>query len=390
VVEVRVPVSYRARADEFLSLILHTPIDPSFPQERARRYAQAMHDQPALISSLTWCLEALGKPALPFMRDLYDAPEIAARMGVLRAAVGLQDARAAVSLQALARTGPPLVRADAIRMLGRLDAGPTVDLALRDLLTERELDIRVAAYEALAERAETIAKNQRWLEQARSGTGVLVEDPEVARRQRIALAGDTIQGVRRLVIADKFLLDIIPAGDPLIYITQQGTPRIAVFGEHVELPRPSLTSVWSGRLMVAADTPTDDIRLYYQGDAGPGVSGKPGNSVVELIAFLAHTPSPEHPDPGLGMSYAQVVGALYALQQTGGIPAAFATEEDKLLTMLLKASQTPDIEERPETPDDRPSLRVYEPVTPVPKTPGPPEKPTLVEPLPPRTSSTRP
>ncbi len=391
VIDVRVPRQYRDRAGEFLDLLLHTPIDMSFPQERARRYVQAMEEQPGLVGNITWCLEALGQPAVPFVREVYDSPELATRLGALRAGVGLQDARAAASLTDLARTGPPGIRSDAILMLGKLDAGPTVDLALRNLLAEEELDIRVAAYEALASRAEKIAMNRRGLSRRATSATLVVSEPQTERLDRIALAGGAIQGVQRTVIGDKFLLDQVPAGDPLIYITQQGTPRVTLLGANLDLPRPLLVSAWSGRLMLAADSPTDDVRVYYRDPRTErATTGKPGNTLPELVKFMAHTPTPEQPEPGLAMTYSEVVGALYAIQQAGGVQAAFATEQDRLLAVLLKSSQAPGVEERPETPGDEPALRVYEPVQPAqPQTP--PEKPTLVEPLPPRTtSSTKP
>lgn len=385
-IEVRVPASYRDRAGDFLELVLHTSIDQSFPQERARQYAAALEAQPALARNLTWCLEAMGKPAIPFVRELYDSPELAARLAALRAGVGLGDPRAAAPLKELARAGSPGIRTDAITLLGRLDAGPTVDLSLRELLSERELDARVAAYEALADRAQTMEINRRLIAMARGGMEpIAYERLDVGRLDSLSIAGDTIQGVRRTPIEGKFLLDEVPVGEPMTYITQQGTPRIALFGPDLALPRPMLASIWSGRLMLAADSPTDDIRLYYRDSrTGRAWSGKPGNTLADLIRYMARTPTPERPDPGLGMTYSDVVGALYALQRAGAIPGAFATEEDRLLASLLKAAATPDVPERPESQTDAPALRVYEPVTPAaPEQPA--GKPRLVEPLPPRT-----
>ncbi len=392
IIEVEVPRAYRDRAGEFLELLLHTPIDQTFPQERSRRYVQAMENQPALVGDVTWCLEAMGKPAIPFVRELYDSPELATRVGALRAGVGLQDARAAASLTDLARSGPAGVRSEAIRLLGKLDAGPTVDLALRDLLVEEELDIRVAAYEALAYRAEQIALRRRGASASPTGATVVVQYPETERQNRVALAGDTIQGVRRSVIPRKFMLDEVPVGDPLIYITQQGTPRVTLFGGDLALPRPILVSIWSGRLMLTADSATDDVRVYHLDPrTGQATTGKCGNTLPELVRFMAHDPSPERPDPGLSMSYSEVVGALYAIHQAGGVQVPFATEEDRLSAVLLKASQAPEVEERPETPGDEPEFRVYEPVQPKAEPARPLEKPSLVEPLPARTtSSTKP
>ncbi len=385
VIEITVPAAYRDKSDEFLRLLEHTQIDRSFPQEYAKRYTEALRTQPGLSENLSWCLQALGRPAIPFLREMYDSSEVIPRMAALRAGAALGDPRAADPLKDLARSGPAAVRSEAITLLGKLDAGPTVDLALRDILSDPILQYRVAAYEALADRAERV-QMRRWMAEleARPATARIVQvGSTLGHLDRIEMAGDSIQGVRRIRVPGKFILDIVPAGDELIYITQQGTPRIVLFGSSIELNRPLLMSAWSDRLMISAESATDDIRLYYRDlRTGRGAAHKPGNSLENLIRFMAQQPSPEDPRPGLGLTYSEVVGALYAIQQAGGVNAAFATEQDKLLAAVLKASESGRIEDRPETGHDAPELVVYDAVKARPAAPE--EKPSLVEPLPPR------
>ena len=59
-----------------------------------------------------------------------------------------------------------------------------------------------------------------------------------------------VQGIRRQSIgADpqnpKFILDLVPEGEPLIYITQSGLPRIVLFGSNLKLRRPMSVVAWS-------------------------------------------------------------------------------------------------------------------------------------------------
>jgi len=68
---------------------------------------------------------------------------------------------------------------------------------------------------------------------------------------------------------------------------------------------------------------------------------------------MARTPSRFNPDPGLGFSYSEVVGALQALQNAGAIEAAFATERDRLAAELLAAGDQLEVEIRPVAPGDR-------------------------------------
>lgn len=372
-VEVTVPREYRDRASEFLSLVEHIQIDQSFPQEYARRYAEALKSQPELGDDLAWCLQALGPAALPFVRDLYEYPELVVQLAALRAGAGLDDPRAAEPLRKLAAGGLPVARTEAIRLLGRLEAGPKVDLALRDLLAERELTIRVGAYEALAKRAET-AQIRRAIEQwsrASPTVRVVTSYDSYIANARMSLDGSSLQGVERIVVptADrrgiKFVLDLVPAGERLIYVAQQGRPRIVLFGTDLALRRPVLVSAWSDRLMLAADTPSDSHRLMYRNVDGYQVyRGKVDADVADLVQFMARQPTPEDERPGLGMTYSEVVGAIYALQRAGAIDAAFAVEEDQLRARLFQAAERATPLERPETKEQAEKLRVYDAVEP--------------------------
>lgn len=420
IINVAVPSAYRERSQEFLKLLTYTRIDQSQSAEYARQYVDALKAQPFLADELSWALQALPqKAALPFLRDLYDSPQEIERRAALRAGAGLGDPLAAPALKQMAREGPPLIRADAITLLGRLNAGPTVDLALQEQLSSDILTIRVAAYEALAGRAERV-QVRRWLalQEQRAGGGLDPMQDNV--RARLELPGDTIQGVRRRSIEGKFLLDIVPAGQPLIYVSQQGRPRIVLFGPDVELRRPLLVSAWGGeqaagdgstpsestetppgtptklpRLMLVADSPTDEIRIMYRypdridpsGDVIPGriVTSATKPDIASLVEVLARKPSPDDPRPGFGMTYSEVVGAIYAIQRQGGTTALFAVEDDVLKRRLLQATNATTVEERPETEGDKGSLLVYEPVErpegatePVKQN----DKPSLVVPLP--------
>lgn len=394
-INIRVPAMYTEDPETFVNLLRYTRTDPSLPQEHAQNYIAALKEQPGLADELSWALRALGKPAIPFLRPLYEDPEIGPRMAALRAGAGLGDARAAEPLKELATSGPPTVRTEAIALLAKLDAGPTVDLALRDLLSVSELDVRVAAYEGLARRAEAVQMARLAAYRAAQPTAARIATPDadLHLRAMMQFPGGTIQGVARRPVEGKFLLDVVPAGEPLVYVTQQGRPRIVLFGEQLTLTRPTLVSIWSDRLMLAADTSDDDIRLYYRPlRGGKAIQSRIGPSVAEFVEFLAHTPSPEDPRPGLGLTYSEVVGALYAIHQAGGIDAAFATERDRLLAELLKANQETFQQERPETPRDRPDLEVFQ--APVPKpgdAPAPKsDTPPLVVPLDPRPPGEKP
>jgi len=316
-------------------------VDPSMPDEYARQYAESMRSMPALATDLRWCMQALGKASLPFLVPLYDYSELAPRMASLEAGAGLGDPRAVGPLVDLAHRAPAAVRVQAIRLLGDMPANPQVNVALRDLVTDPVLEVRVAAYEGLRSRGDTMIKQ------------VKVEE-----------SADRL----------KFMLEVVPGGEPMVYVTQQGDPRIVLFGGPaageknsgkyggIRVSRPLTVTMWNNQLMLDAEV-TGEIRVFYHNPRQPRASTYSAtDSLAELVEFLGHTPTPEEPRPGVGLTYSQVVGVLYEMcpraARSGETPkppavaAMFATEEDRLKAEIYEAMQTTALADRPETQTD--------------------------------------
>jgi hypothetical protein len=344
---IRVPFEYRDRADEFIRLLQATRIDQTMPQEWACRYTEELKRQPELAEPLTWCLRALGEMAIRSgcVHPMYEYPEIGPRLAALEVGAKLGDARVAPYLRDLAFTGPPAIRTAAIDLMGDMVTNPQVGLALRQLLDAEELDIRVSAYEALARRG----------------------DPLIERRP---VGPDANR--------PKFYLELVPASKPLIYVTQQGQPRIVLFGGRVIgdnansllLNRPILVSAWNDRFMLEAESPNDTVRLFYADSrttapgAVPPTQMEISDKLIDLIYLMSHKPTPEDPAPGLNMTFSEVVGALYEIQRQGGTRALFATESDRLGAAVYQAARSTVIEDRPLTTEGESSSQKiisYEP-----------------------------
>lgn len=323
-IALRVPAMYRDKPGEFLTLLRHTRIDQSQQQEFAKRYVEEMKKQPELAPDIAWCLRAIGKPAVPFLAPMYDYPEFTPRMAALEAGAALDDPKAVPALRELASSGPPGFRARAIKLMGDMRGSPKISLALREMVNAPELDVRVAAYEALAARM----------------------DPTI---DRVAVGDDPLR--------PKFYLDTVPANDPMIYVTQQGQPRIVLFGgapgrEPLKLTKPLIVSAWSDRLMLTAENERTPIRLMYRDTrTNTLVQQQVPDSAAQFVQFLAHKPTPEDPAPGLNFTYSEVVGALYEVHHQKGIPAVFAREQDRLQAEVILAANATRVEDRPETAD---------------------------------------
>lgn len=379
-IAMHVPLRFRDRPAEFLNLIRYLQIDQSSPEEYARRYVEGLKSDPGLAEPLSYCLEAIGEKAIPFLRPAYEYPERLPKMAALRAGARLGDVQAAEPLVKLAQSGSASDRIDAIKLLGTLEAGPTVDLALRRLLAERELVVRVAAYESLAKRSERsqLARMVATIQSRTQVPGQEVSWSQLELLSQASLSGG-VQGVRRSLMPGKFVLDLVPGGDPMIYITQQGRPRVVLFGDPL-LIRPLLVSAWSDRLLIAADSQSDPVRLYYRNPRSEEVLQTTVTPILaSLVPLFAHKTTPEDPTPGLDLTYSETVGALYAIYQAGGTAANFATERDMLLAELTTAAMSPETKDRPETPKDKEEVVIFDQPVLTPKdTPAAPQGPQIV------------
>ncbi len=368
----RVPRAYTDRPAEFIELVRHTRIEQVMAQEYARRYVEELKNQPALATDIGWCLRALGKVSVPFLLPMYDYPELVPRMAALEAGAKLDDVRAVPYLEDLAMSGPPGFQAAAIELLGGMRSNPRINEALRHLVNAPDLDVRVSAYEALAERG----------------------DPMI---ERVVMGDDPTQ--------PKFMIDTVPANDAMIYVTQRGQPRIVLFGSSsdlspggapgsLSLAPEAMVSAWSDRLMVARDPGIARVRvLYRDARSGQKTEQSLGPTLAELIRFLAHKPTPEDPAPGLNLTYSEVVGALYEIQRQGGVPATFATERDRMAAAIYEAG-TASLADRPENSAAAGAgqdVNVFVPRKPAMAGPaagegqGPAGRPSLVVPISPKT-----
>jgi len=352
-IQVQIPRRYVERREEFIELLSHVTIDQSYPEIYARKYSTALISQPYLAGDLSMCLEALGERALPFLSDLYDYPEAAPRLAALRAGAALGDSRVVKPLREIALDEDSKFRTDAMHLMSSLDESLLVDTTLKSLLQADELAVRIEAYENLMDRALRARRLRlaRMISESSSvGSGA---QSQLDMLSRVSVPMDPIRGVGRVLIADKFFLDIVPFGDPLIYITQQKEPRIVLFGEQLRLSKPLLASAWSDRLMLVAEDVDSPIRLYYRDEKTRTASTlkEVPESLPELIQLFARTPTPENPRFGLGLSYSEVVGALYQIYHDRGVLglAAFTTEEDRLLADLLESAQPTEVTMRPES-----------------------------------------
>ncbi len=318
VIEINIPPEFRGNPREFVELLGHTRIDQGANHRWAARYVEALKETPELATTLTWCLQALGEISIPYVRKLYDYPELVPRLAALQAGARLGDPTCRPYLEEIAKTAPTATRHQAIGLLGELPPNPSINIFLRGLLESEDIYDCVAAYEALAAR----------------------RDPWVDARP----------------VGDKFMLSHVPSRRPFVYVTQQGEPRVVLFGNDISVRRPIFVTAWDGRLMINAEGMDDStVNVLYQDYKGGEIStGQARADLASLVEFLAHRTTPEDPRPGLDLSYSEVVGALYEVVEQQGVAsegqlALFQTEQDRLRGELQSGAYEEYSMDRPET-----------------------------------------
>jgi len=356
-VAIRVPSEYANRPDVFLQIVSHLPIDWLYRREYARRYVDAIQSDPTLARDLSWCL--VGCNEMEMIRPLYNSPDIAVTLAALQAGAEMGDPLAADPLRSLGERGPIGIRAEAIRLLGVVPGGAQVDLFLREQAASPDLVLRAAAHDSLSRRAEEIQVATR----SASAAATRNRPSQRALRDEANwfLSGETLQGIARRPVMGQLgaepvlALDWAPFGTPLVYVTMHAQPRIILFGEKVRMRAPLQMSAWNDRLMILSDPTTTDFRVYFQHPrTGEATQWKFTGDVAELIAFMARQPIDGEDRPGLSLSYSEIVGALAAIHEAGGLDAEFTTERDRLAGQILAATRATQVDQRPETPTDVP------------------------------------
>lgn len=358
-VALRIPSVYSDRPDVFLQIVNHLPIDWVYRKEYARRYVQAMQADPTLARDLSWCLVACNETEV--IRDLYDSADIAVLLGGLQAGAELGDPVAADPLRSLGERGPIGIRAEAVRLLGLVPGGATVDLFLREQAASPDFVIRAAAYESLARRAEAAQFGGRAAASASTPRSQRPSSRQIREEARYYLPGSSLQGIARRPVMGQLgaepvlTLDWAPFGSPLVYVTMHSQPKITLFGPRIRLRSPLMMSAWNGDLMIASDPTIDEFRIHFRHPhTGEATRWSFSGDVSELIAFMARQPIDGEDRPGLGLSYSEIVGALAALHRAGGLDADFTTERDRLAGQILAATRATRADQRPETPGDVP------------------------------------
>ena len=317
-IDITVPPTWHERPDEFVQLVQHTPMLVEAPEQTAMYVRRALLAAPGMAEAAAWRWRAIGKKAVPMFQDLYAWPEEEVRMDALVAGANLDDpltVQPLVEMASNTQAKDSKNRLTAIELLSHMGLNPAIDLGLRPLLDDPDVDIRLAAFDALDRR----------------------RDPMVST----------------LNVDGTFDLMTVPSTRPMVYVAQTGKPKIVLFGADLQVDQSMTFAAWSNRLMMKSDPGDELIQVFWRPteEATPEIK-RVSHDLAELVPFLGHQTTIEHPAPGLGLSYSETIGALHQLWRKGYLGKTdFKAEQDRILAAIIRAQKPEEAIERPEFDD---------------------------------------
>ncbi len=347
-ITLNIPRRFAADPEHFLGLVSHlyTQRAPRFNDEQANRLAELIAapdatDQLLADAALAW--QAMGKTVLPTIRKLYAHPAARVRLTALETGARLLDEATTDALLRDAQLPDPALRARVAQALAALPRSLRGARILHALLSDDEQSVRVAAYESLAR----------------------INDPII----------------RRIPVGDrdnfKFILDLVPADRPMIYLAQARVPRLVIFGPTLGFNTPTVARLWDNRLMIRAEQPGQPLSVYYQStNAAADDTHESGPTVAALAMLLAHRPTRAAPDDGLDLSYSQVANAIFELCQQGAIDAPIHLQVSPLAQAIARSETAATTTIRPETDPADPQPNPQ----PAPPPDAPPDPPSTIDP----------
>ncbi|MFG0250357.1 MAG: flagellar basal body P-ring protein FlgI [Phycisphaeraceae bacterium JB051] len=323
-VDIHVPKRFAGNVEKFLELIQHLYVQGGvdFEPVQAAELGDVLKNFPHQAEHVMLAWEALGRTALPPIRRFYADQDILVRLTALEAGTYLEDGLAVEPLIMLAASLDENVRARAGRLLVEHPRSAAATNHIRHLLNDASDKVAITVYEALADK----------------------RDPLFIQRKLMGHGTEF-----------KFILDIVEAQRPRVFIGQGKTPRIVIFNSYAGFKTPVFASLWDSRLLIKAMEPNDPMEVYYRpwsSDDEPVKQAKTytiAPTVANLIFLMAHKQSLQNPTDGLNLGYSSVVEAIYTLSKQDKLMNKLIFQENPLAVQVAEARKVEFTPTRPET-----------------------------------------
>lgn len=306
-VQLTIPPGYRGREGRFIQKVRYLPMTSSNAQLEARAKALIMEftRENAPLEELSLAIEGVGLSAVRMLQPLYTHPRKVVNYYAARAGLRLGDNLGVEIVIRHAEDPKSSHRRMAVRELGQCVHHPRAIAALRALLSDPDVQLRVLAYESLRD-----------------------VDPE---------------GISQVAVGRKplnFLLEVVESGGPAtVYARRSQVRRLALIGGDHMVCRPPLLYSQPDKPVVLSANEDDRTLTLIRKNASGGILIGPIQAPLDvptLVRFLGQDLSRnfEGKIEGLGLDYAIVLDVLYRLSEKGALRADVRWEESSIEDLL--------------------------------------------------------
>lgn len=284
------PPLYYERKAQFLSMVqsLILAENPAIRMEYLQSLIEQFVAEPK--ESIELALESFGKPGLDALAPLLEHPDPSIRFYIARCMLNIGDERPVQTLRNIIIDRSSPYRIPAIDVLGRGAKRSTSRPILLNTLSDTDIEVRLAAYEML----------------------LRLESPEISRKH---------------IAKDSFVVDSILCGGPkVIYVYQQKSPRIVIFGSPMQCEGSLFIQSDDSSVSINAAANDDFILVSRKQPSGPRVIGPLSSSrqVSNILQTLGELPESKNGSRlGLAIPYAEILPILRKMCQKNAIQAEF-------------------------------------------------------------------
>jgi len=304
------PGKYKGQKDRFISLVkaMYVAEQEQLVDERISTLVRELavgKDKDAAEAGL----EVIGKRSLKKLPVLLNSSDKAVRFRAARCMLNLGDEGGLGVLREMALNGPKQLRIEAINAIGRSAKRNEATAIIKELVSDRDFEVRMAAYEHLTR----------------------LEDISITRQ----------------VIGGNFYLETVQRGGPkAVFVSRSLEPKIVLFGGRIHCRQGFFIESADGSVIIDAPADKASVSLMRRHPRRGTLMGPLQSSfeLGDIIKTLGEEPvrREELRRIGLGLSYSDVGAILKKMCEKGVVPAEFHIGPSPELELNIKKFQASD------------------------------------------------
>jgi len=289
-IELKVPARYREQKRRFISIVNATYLAQTreITKERIRTFVRKLAVSEEKYTSEI-ALETIGKESLDKVAALLNSSNEQVRLRAARCMLNLGSDRGLDTLREIAMDKASVYRREALEAITASASRNDAAAISRRLLRDQNFDIRLAAYEQLRKL-------------------------------------DDITITQRLIGRNFYLEKIAQVGKKGIFVSRSGQPRVVLFGAPIYCRHNIFVQSANGNITINAPAGQKYVSVIRKHPKRPNVVVlKSSFELSDIIETLCEEPlrKSDRGRRGLGVSYAELIGLLKQMSDTGAIQAEF-------------------------------------------------------------------